>query len=94
MTGDYSHTPSQVEDDIQSMQTVIPSPEELAELRRLAALVSQQAALLREKDAIIEKMLQEKNAVIQGRQVKLLAKRAMQTCAAEYQCMKHLYSMQ
>ena len=90
------------------MQTVIPSPEELAELRRLAALVSQQAALLREKDAlvsqqaallrekdaIIEKMLQEKNAVIQGRQVKLLAKRAMQTCAAEYQCMKHLYSMQ
>ena len=48
--------------------------------------------IIKEKDAAIQ-AIQKKDAAIQGRQVKIISKRAMQTCAVDYLRMKHLYSM-
>jgi uncharacterized protein (DUF3084 family) len=62
----------------------------------LIAIIQERDAAIQERDAAIRERdaaIQERDAAIQGRQVKILSKRALQTCASDYLRMKHLYSM-
>lgn len=85
------HSKKEEYPETRSMQENLPLPEELAELRRLAALVPH----LQEQAALVP-ILQERIVHLENaRRVEILNKRTrFRSCANEFHSLKHLYSMQ